>query len=110
LEAETVIDHREPARRQRDALPLDAGDMLALGRGMVSEPGVLRELWSSLRQLAPAQKLPVSQVAPDAVAWSSTVKSERVASDRRRRPFASSYARASTIAPGLASPSSVSVS
>ena len=35
LEAEPVIDHCEAARGERDALALDAGDMLALHRRMV---------------------------------------------------------------------------
>jgi hypothetical protein len=31
LETETIIDHGEPTRRQRDALAIDAGDVLAFG-------------------------------------------------------------------------------
>jgi hypothetical protein len=31
LEAETIIDHGEPPRRERDALAIDAGDVLAFG-------------------------------------------------------------------------------
>jgi hypothetical protein len=31
LEAETIIDHGEPPRRERDAVAIDAGDVLAFG-------------------------------------------------------------------------------
>ena len=31
LEAETIIDHGEPTRGERDALAIDAGDVLAFG-------------------------------------------------------------------------------
>ena len=44
------------------------------------------------------------QVAPGDETCASIVRSDRVASDRRLRPPASSYARVSTMAPGLASP------
>src|SRR5580692_561724 len=48
LEAESVVDHGEAARRKRHALAIDAGDMLTVGGGAMREPGVGRKLCDSL--------------------------------------------------------------
>src|SRR5579863_10517598 len=37
LEAEPIVDHGEPTRSEDDALTIDAGDLLALGRRAVHE-------------------------------------------------------------------------
>ena len=37
LEAEAIVDHGESPRREGDALAIDAGDVLALGRRAVRE-------------------------------------------------------------------------
>ena len=43
LKSETIVDHREAARRERDALAIGAGDMFALGGRAMREPGLGRE-------------------------------------------------------------------
>ena len=40
LEAETIVDHGEPAGRQRDPLPIGAGNVFAVGGGMVRKAGL----------------------------------------------------------------------
>jgi len=55
LETETVINHRRAARSQRDAPPVDPGDMLALGRRAMSEPGLVCHPGDRLGDLAALQ-------------------------------------------------------
>ena len=50
LEAETVIDHGEPARRERDALAIDAGDVLAFGGRAMREARLSGEFRGTPRQ------------------------------------------------------------
>src|SRR5713226_5365240 len=57
LEAETIIDHGEPARRQRDTLAIGSGDVVAFARRAVREPGLGRELGYRTVQLALAQSV-----------------------------------------------------
>jgi hypothetical protein len=39
LKAETIIDHREPARTQDGPLPVDTGDVLTFHRRPIDKPG-----------------------------------------------------------------------
>jgi hypothetical protein len=43
LEAKTIIDHGEPPRRERDALAIDAGDVLAFGGRAMREASLSGE-------------------------------------------------------------------
>ena len=43
LETETIIDHGEPTRRQRDALAIDSGDVLAFGGRAMREASLCGE-------------------------------------------------------------------
>jgi hypothetical protein len=63
LEAEPVVDHREAPGREGDALAADAGDVPALGRGPMRQPGLGRELGCRLVKLPLAQ--PIQQVTGD---------------------------------------------
>ena len=61
LESETIVDHGEPTRRERDALAIDAGNVLAFGGGAMREAGFGREFCGGLVQLPPPQR--VEQIA-----------------------------------------------
>lgn len=59
LEPQSVIHHREPARRERDALAVGSGDMIARSRRPVRQSGLGRDpgdgavqLLDTLRQFA----------------------------------------------------------
>lgn len=57
LEAEPVVDHREPARGEREALSVAAGDILA-GRGAGQRPADFgRQLFREGVQLTLAERL-----------------------------------------------------
>ena len=43
LKSKPIVDHGEPAGRQRDPLPIDAGDVFAFGGRVMGEPRVGRE-------------------------------------------------------------------
>jgi hypothetical protein len=142
----TIVDHSEPPGRERDALAIDARDVLAFGGKAIGEPRVgqsgsgtvdltaaqsfdeitregdalalstgqvtvdemiIRRAIAS-RTSAPkppllsADSLASSrrsiQVAPGAATCVSTVRSDRVASDRRLRPPASTKVVPSAVA------------
>ena len=57
LKPHPIIDHGEPARRERDALAIDARDVLAFGGWAMGEPGLGRQSGGGLIELAPAQRV-----------------------------------------------------
>ena len=61
LETETIIDHGEPTGRERDALAVDAGDLLTLGRRPVGEASFSGKFRGNPVQLLPFQS--VEQIA-----------------------------------------------
>ena len=56
LEAQTIVNNREPARCQRNPLSVGAGEVFAVGGGMVREAGSV-ESGDRVVEMAPAQGL-----------------------------------------------------
>ena len=54
LETETVVDHREAAGGERQALTISARDMFAAGRALERLPGLGRQLLANFLEFAPA--------------------------------------------------------
>src|SRR5690606_29174941 len=63
LKAESVIDHGEAARRERETLAVGAGDIVALGGAIEGKAGFLRQPAAESLEFAPAQRL--DQVAAE---------------------------------------------
>jgi hypothetical protein len=57
LETKAIIDHREPPRRERDALVINARDVLAFRGCTMGEPRVGRQLGGGRGEFAPVQRI-----------------------------------------------------
>jgi hypothetical protein len=53
LEAEAIVDHGEPSRRERDALAIDARDVAAFLVWTMREPRVGLQFGDGLVEIAP---------------------------------------------------------
>jgi hypothetical protein len=61
LEAEPVIDHREPTGGKRNALAIDPGDVLALERRLTRQSGLARQLRAGGFEFPTAQSVQESR-------------------------------------------------
>lgn len=68
LKSHAIVDHREAARRERQALTVGAGDVIAAGGADVSPAGLRRDLFRCARQFASPEGVDQSGVERDALA------------------------------------------
>jgi hypothetical protein len=105
LESQTIIDHGEAARRrQRDALPIGAGDVFAFVRRTMCGPGLGREPGDGIVEFPSAQgaqkisgeddslPLPASQAFLNQVI-DAPILASRTSAPKPLSPIADSFAR-----------------
>ena len=80
LKAETVVDHREPARGQRQPPAIDAGDVFARRRRTISEASFAREAFGDGTDLASAKRIDqvASEVDPASIVADQALSGEVV--------------------------------